>query len=141
MPDKKQAQFQKVEVPTGLSINSPMVIFHTDLDTLGLTGVVFSPGGGASPGGGETPGGVTAPSSGGDGPPPTGRPEQVTYIAMCDRVQHTGGAGDGVINGTWFGLYSTSLDDVEASALAHEDGFAFVAFYLNGVLVGPVTRP
>jgi hypothetical protein len=138
VPDKKQAQFQRVEVPTGLSIDSPMVIFHTDLDALGLTGVVFSPGGGSSPGGGEPPGGGT---SGGDTPPPTSQTDQVAYIAMCDRVQHTGGAGDGVINGTWFGVYSTNLDEAQASALAHEDGLAFVAFYLHGVLVGPVAGP
>ena len=61
---------------------------------------------------------------------------------MCDRVQHAGGAGDGVLDGKWFGGYSTNFDDALAAAVAHEDGFAFVAFYdMNGVLVGPVTRP
>jgi hypothetical protein len=47
--EKKQARVQKIEVPIGLSVDSPMVIFHTDLETLGLAG------GGAPPGGGESP--------------------------------------------------------------------------------------
>jgi hypothetical protein len=128
---KKQAQFQKIEVPIGLSVDSPMVIFHTDLETLGLTG-----GGGTPPGGGDPAGGGTPPSSGGDTPPPT---SQAEYIAMCDRVQHA--AGDGVVDGKWFGVDSTNFDDALASALAHEDGLAFVAIYVNGVLVGPVMQP
>src|SRR5262245_53946635 len=136
MPDEKvKAQVQKIEVPLGLGIDSPMVIFHTDLETLGLTG------GGTSSGGRVPSGGGTSPGSVNDTPPPTSRAAKLAYIAMCDRVQHAGGAGDGVVDGVWFGTYSTNFDDALASAAAHEDGLAFVAVYLNNVLVGPVTHP
>jgi len=74
-------------------------------------------------------------------PQPTSQADDVAYIALCNHLQHAGGAGDGVLDGRWVGVCSANLDDAEGSALAHEDGFAFVAIDVNGVLRGPVTRP
>lgn len=101
-----------------------MVIWHTDLDTLGL-------GGGTSSGGTDAESG--SGSAGGE-PPPA---KQLEYVATCDAVQHP--PGDFVFEGRWFGVTTTNFEEARAVASQHEHSEAYVAFYVNGVMVGPVT--
>ena len=131
----KAAKSEKIEVSTLLSIDSPMAIWHTDLDALGLGG-----GGGSGSSGTEGSSGVTSggeATSGGE----TAKPQVFDYIATCDAVPHSvdlvGAAEEG---GRWFGVFQHEYGAALEQAQQHEDGLAYVGIYTNGVLVGPVVQ-
>ncbi len=128
-PKVKKAE-QRVRVSHLLGIDSPMVIWHTDLETLGLTG------GGTSSAGGGTSSTGGGDSSSGSGPTP---PESVQYVATCDAVNHEPAAD--VYEGRWYGGLVQTLDEAVALARQHLDGWAYVAMYVDGVQIGPVIHP
>ncbi len=123
----------RIEVSSLLSIDSPMSVWQTDLETLGL-------GGGGSSSSSGTEG---SPTSTGESTSSGGEPakRQVpTYIATCDAVVHELDVPGAVDDGRWFGSFQSRYEDALAQAQAHEDGSAYVGIYLNGVLVGPVVQ-
>jgi hypothetical protein len=120
---KAQERGNRVDVSSSLSIDSPMVIWHTDLEALGLGG------GGSSRGGGS------------EGASSLGATEQAsTYIATCDAVAHPLDEPGTTDDGRWFGELADEYTTALAVAQAHQDGSAYVAIYLNGVLIGPVVQ-
>src|SRR4051794_39471926 len=68
----KVKKAERVKASHLLGIDSPIVIWRTDLDTLGL--------------GGDHPGGVEPGGGGTSEPPPA--PQTIQYLATCDAVNH-----------------------------------------------------
>lgn len=118
----RRLKMKKAKPSTLLSIDSPMVIFHTDLE-------------GAF--GGEHTVDVPLPELS-DGPP---APHSVKYIAMCERRDHPPDMEGATEEGLWFSGYREQFDEARALAGGHLDGEAFVLLYINDVLVGPAIRP
>lgn len=123
---EKGTKGERIQASLGLSIDSPMSIWHTDLDALGI--------GGGGGGGTGSEGGV--PTRG--GPQPKTAP--LEYIATCDAVSHALDVVGAVDDGRWFGSFHERYDDALAQAQQHEDGLAYVAFYVGTVMVGPVVQ-
>jgi hypothetical protein len=140
MPDEKvkaESDGDVIEVSTLLSIDSPMVIWRTDLEALGLGG--GSTGGGSTGGGEASGGGLTGggePSGGGEPP----LPQVVQYIATCDAVFHGPEVEGALEDGRWFASLVQSFDEAHALAQQHLDGLAYVGVYVDGILVGPVAQ-
>jgi hypothetical protein len=137
-PDPK---VKKAEPNPHLGIDSPMVIWFTDLESLGLRDVVFPVGGGGTgdAGGGTSGGGSGSPDpSGGGEPPPEPEPTD-EYVAVCEEVQHSPKPPVGaVVDGRWIGTLHDRFDPAQAEASAHEHGSAYVALYVRGNFIGPV---
>jgi hypothetical protein len=133
LPD---AKMKKAEPSSLLSIDSPMVIFFTDLETLGIGGGGGGGGGGGPAGGGEAQGGGGSPvePAGGGEPPPTATTQ---YVAMCQEPHEA--APSVSAEGIWFGTTFDRYEDAQAEASAHEHASAYVSIYANGLLIGPVS--
>jgi hypothetical protein len=140
MPDEKvkaESDGDVIEVSTLLSIDSPMVIWRTDLEALGLGG--GSTGGGSTGGGEVSGGGLTGggePSGGGEPP----MPQVVQYIATGDAVFHGPEVEGALEDGRWFASLVQTFDEAHALAQQHLDGLAYVGVYVDGILVGPVSQ-
>ncbi len=113
---------ERVKTSHLLGIDSPMVIWRTDLEALGL--------GGDHPGGGEPGSGPTS-----EPPPP---PQTIQYLATCDAVNHE--PADDVIDGRWLGALVQTWEEANARVSQHLDGWAYVAMYVDGVQIGPVVH-
>ena len=117
---------EKIEVSELLSIDSPMVVSRIDLDSLGRTGGTGR-GGGSGAETGETGSSLSTP--------------HVQYVAICDDVFHGPGTDGALEDGLW--LSYTAEQHYEVVELARQhicEGRAFVAMYVDGVLVGPVVQ-
>ena len=120
--DRKVKKAERIDTSHLLGIDSPMVIWRTDLETL-----LGGEGGGSGSGPVEF--------TGGGSPPP---PQTIQYAATCDAVNHE--PGDGVFEGRWYGGLVQTWDEATALAGQHLDGLAYVAMYVDGIQVGPVVR-
>src|SRR5262245_34037190 len=93
---KKKAEHTGAEIAL-LSIDSPGVVTLTDLDTLGLTSVMFQQG--ISAGGG----------GGGFEPPPPAPTDE--YFAICDDNFHSADLPGALPNGVWIGPSRERADE------------------------------
>src|SRR4051812_14503119 len=111
----RNAKMKKAKPSTLLGIDSPMVIFHTDLDG------IF---------GGEDTVDIPLPETS-DGSVP---PHSVQYLPMCERRDHPPDLEGATEEGVWFGGYLQTSDEALAIASGHLDGEAKVLLYVNDVL-------
>ncbi len=126
-PDRK---VKKERSSIHLGIDSPMVLWHGDLDDL-----LGEPGGGTGrPGGGGSSGEGTVPDGTEAGP-------VHGYLAMCDRSTHPEGLPGAQPGGDWVGPHHLRFDDARSDAETHEDGSAYVVLHVGPVLIGPLTSP
>ena len=129
----RDLKVKKAEVSPGLSIDSPMVIFHVgSLDEIGdLPGVtgIDDGGGGTSSSGPSSRSG----ESGTTGEPP---PREV-FAGLCEATHAPDMPGVGP-DGMWMGALHDMYNDALADAGAHDDGQAYVVMYVGEALIGPV---
>ena len=123
-PPNNNAKWKAMKEPSLLlSIDSPMVMWHTDLATIfgeGLAG-----------GGGDT----GAPL-GLEGPGPTA--ETAFYLAVCPRGDHFAEwMPDG---GVWMSPESENYVTALSEAQGHEHLEAYVAMRLGNYMIGPVKQ-
>jgi hypothetical protein len=104
-----------------LGIDSPMVIWLTDLEGAGIGG---GSGGGES-GGGESGGGATTNAA-------------ITYFARCDE-QHAAGEPFVDGDGLWSGPLVQTFEEARGMADSHGHS-AYVAMFTGGVAIGPVVQ-
>ncbi len=124
-----EPKVKKVEPSIFLGIDSPIVIFHGDLDDLVPD---LSSGSGASESGGATSGGESSVPVGTKDGPVHG------YLAMCDATNHHEALAGVQPGGTWVGPHQLRLEDAHGDAHGHEDGTAYVVLHVGTVFIGPV---
>ena len=134
---------KKAEAHPHLGFDSPMVIWLTDLESLGLRDVVFKTGGGAGTSGGGT--GAPDPAVSVEPPPPPPEPvvepepePEPEYVAVCEEAPHPPETPGALADGRWVGSLFRDFESAQAEASAHEHGSAFVALYVQGAFIGPV---
>jgi hypothetical protein len=111
-----------------MSVDSPQTVTMTDLDTLGMTSVMFQQGFSVGGGGGGAVDTSAAPSA-----------DQ--YYALCNTVFHPPEMPGAQPNGVWLGFARDTAEEAFFDAGTHEDGGAVVMYRVGSVIVGPVTNP
>jgi hypothetical protein len=119
---------KKMESSIHLGIDSPMVIWHGDLDE--LTGDGGS--GGTDPGG---PTGESKVPTGSEAGPIHG------YLAMCDATTHPEDLPGAQPGGSWVGGHHLRFEDALGDKAGHDDGAAYVVLHVGTVFIGPLTSP
>ncbi len=108
-----------------LSIDSPVVVTLTDLETAGLTSVTF-------------PDGISVGGGGGTGEPVPAKHEE--YFAICDGQFHAADMEGALPNGIWMGPARERAIDAFGDRDGHQDGGARVMYKVGSALLGPINQ-